>query len=174
MAVDTTLNPEPIDPAAMVSELRPALVRFFRRRCGNNIEAEDLAQDALLKSLDRTWSTSAQARGYVFRTAVNLWHDRRRKQLTRSGADVGWDEKIVGEVSEDITPERVLLGEEVLRRVNAALLELNERTRDVFLLNRLENLTYADIAKTHQISVSAVEKHMIKALKAIERQINDV
>jgi RNA polymerase sigma factor (sigma-70 family) len=174
MAVDTILNPEPIDSAAMVSELRPALVRFFRRRCGNAIEAEDLAHDALLKSLGHTWSTSAQARGYIFRTAVNLWRDRGRRQSARLGSEVGWDDKIVAEASEDITPERVLLGEEVLLRVNAVLLELNERTRDVFLLNRLENLTYGEIAKTYQISVSAVEKHMIKALQAIERRVNEV
>jgi RNA polymerase sigma factor (sigma-70 family) len=69
--------------------------------------------------------------------------------------------------------ERALLSEEVLQRVHAALLQLNERTRDIFILSRLEQMKYSEIAAMLAVSVSAVEKHMIKALAHLERQFDD-
>jgi len=58
--------------------------------------------------------------------------------------------------------------------VDAALLQLNERTRDVFVLSRLERMKYAEIAEMYGISVSAVEKHMIKALAHLARRVRGV
>ena len=163
-----------LDTAVLVGQLRPALVRFFRRRCGNLPEAEDLAQEAILRSLAHSrWSTVDEAKGYIFRTAVNLWRDRKRRQFTRRESELSWDEAITGSVSVGIPIERVLVSEEELHRIHAVLMGLNERTRDVFLLNRLEALKYSDIAATLGISVSAVEKHMVKALKAIAERIDD-
>jgi RNA polymerase sigma-70 factor (ECF subfamily) len=165
---------QPLDTAALVAQMRPALVRFFRRRCGKLSEAEDLAQETILRGLGAaSWSSTEQAKGYIFRTAINLWRDRQRRLRVQDDAEVAWEDRNTLEVSEEIAPERVLLSEEELRRVQAALLELNERTRDVFMLHRLEKLKYAAIAKTLGISVSAVEKHMSKALAHLTRRIDD-
>jgi RNA polymerase sigma-70 factor (ECF subfamily) len=51
-----------------------------------------------------------------------------------------------------------------MARVMRALNELPERTREIFVLQRLEQMTYPQIAEALAISVSTVEKHMIKAL----------
>jgi RNA polymerase sigma-70 factor (ECF subfamily) len=51
---------------------------------------------------------------------------------------------------------------------------MNERTRDVFLLVRLENMKQAEIAARLGISVSAVEKHLAKALAQVARAMNPV
>jgi len=45
------------------------------------------------------------------------------------------------------------------------LLELPERTRVVFVLRRLENLSYSEIGLRLGLSVSAVEKHMLRAVR---------
>ena len=42
-----------------------------------------------------------------------------------------------------------------------------ERTRDIFVLHRFENISYGEIAMRMNISVSAVEKHIMKALKLL-------
>jgi RNA polymerase sigma-70 factor (ECF subfamily) len=60
--------------------------------------------------------------------------------------------------------ERVFLGKEALNRASVALLELPERTRTIFVLRRLEGMRYADVARRLGISVSAVEKHMVRAI----------
>jgi RNA polymerase sigma factor (sigma-70 family) len=164
---------EPVDAASFLAEARPALVRFFRRRCKNLPQAEDLAQDVIVRTLRAEWTTIDQAKGYIFRTAANLWRDQARHRKVQGGSELTWDENIGDAATEGIPLERVLLSEEELHRVDAALLQLSERTRDVFVLSRLEQMKYADIASTLGISVSAVEKHMIKALAHLAREIGD-
>lgn len=154
--------------------MRPALVRFFRRRCSNLSEAEDLAQEVLLRGLSSTRSTSAEhIKAYIFRSAINLWRDRERRRKVLVSAEMAWDDKVELQAAEEIPLERVLLSEEELLRVQQALLELSERTRDIFMLHRLEHLSYDAIGRMLGISVSAVEKHISKALAHLTRRIDD-
>ncbi|MBN9318276.1 MAG: sigma-70 family RNA polymerase sigma factor, partial [Caulobacterales bacterium] len=74
---------------------------------------------------------------------------------------------------EPISPERVLLGREKLDRALAVLQRLPARTRQIFILHRFEDMTYPRIAASLGISKSAVEKHMIRALKALHDQGDD-
>lgn len=155
-----------------LAEMRPALVRYFRRKCGNPAEAEDLAQDVLLRVLSCAgWTSTEQARGYVFRAAVNRWRDRGRRVLVR-GLNVAWDEAGLAAVDEEYSPERVLIGEQELGRALSALEELSERTRDIFILVRLEQMKHAQIAGMFGISVSAVEKHLSNAHAHLARRMS--
>ena len=52
------------------------------------------------------------------------------------------------------------------------ILALPERTRDVFMLHRFEQMSYPEIARAFGISVSAVEKHIIKALRRLTEASN--
>lgn len=163
-----------LNSAATVTQLRPALVRFFRRRCPTLAEAEDLAHEVIVRALQHAqWTSNEQAKNYIFRAAINLWRDRLRRNAVRGGAEVDWDDESTLEVSEGTTLDRILVSEEELYRVHAALLELGERTRDVFVLHRLEHLKYTEIAGMLGVSVSAVEKHMSKALAHLARRIDD-
>lgn len=162
----------PCNNASFVAQLRPALVKFFQRRCANASEAEDLAQDVIVRVLAHSrWSSQDEAKGYIFRTAANRWHDRRRRQLSH-GKEVDWNDEVARGLDEENSPERVFVIKEELRRVAAALQELNERTRDVFVLHRLERLKQAEIAEMLGISISSVEKHMLKALAHLARRID--
>ena len=99
-----------------VSQLRPALVKYFKRKTGSAVDAEDLAQDVLVRTLTYSnWKTEEQAKGYVFRTAVNRWRDSLRRQRTR-GVSVAWNEAVHEcggeEAREDNSPERGLIRSE--------------------------------------------------------------
>jgi RNA polymerase sigma-70 factor (ECF subfamily) len=72
---------------------------------------------------------------------------------------------------EDLTPERVLLDREALEVVVAAIADLPSRTRDVFVLHRFEEMTCGNIATLLGISVSAVEKHIMKALRYLHGRL---
>lgn len=158
------------DRAARVAPLRPALVKYFVHKCGNVAEAEDLAQDVLVRALSKTeWESAEQVKGYIFRIAVNRWHDRNRRGLTR-GVAVEWDDSATFAQAEESSPERVLSNEQELHGVIAALQELGERTRDVFMLFRLEQMKHGEIAQLFGISVSAVEKHVAKAVAHLARR----
>jgi RNA polymerase sigma factor (sigma-70 family) len=158
------------DNAALLAQLRPALVRFFRRRCGSKVEAEDLAQDVIVRALGHArWASVEEAKGYIFRIAINLWRDRQRHQMVKGGTELRWNDDVALGVTEEIPLERVLSGEEELHRVHTALLELSARTRDVFMLIRLEQMRYTAVAEMLGISVSAVDKHVAKALAHLAR-----
>src|SRR5689334_12433941 len=78
--------------ASLAAQMRPALVKFFTRKTGSAVEAEDLAQEVLTRALSHVdWKVPHQARGYIFRTAVNCLRDRRRR-LAAHGQIVAWDE----------------------------------------------------------------------------------
>lgn len=57
--------------------------------------------------------------------------------------------------------------------MQAALLDLPERTRDVFALRTLRGLKMADVATAMQISLSTAEKHHVRALAYLAEQLVD-
>jgi RNA polymerase sigma-70 factor (ECF subfamily) len=62
--------------------VRPELFRYCRALTGSVWDAEDLVQDTLLRAFARLsdlHTTVASVRGYLFRTASNLWIDRWRQ-----------------------------------------------------------------------------------------------
>jgi RNA polymerase sigma factor (sigma-70 family) len=59
------------------------------------------------------------------------------------------------------------LSQEALDRVALAIERLPEKTRDIFVLHRFKDMTCGDIAILMGVSASAIEKHIIKALVAL-------
>jgi RNA polymerase sigma factor (sigma-70 family) len=166
-AIPTSLD-DPLDSAGFVSEMRPALVKYFKRKTGNPVEAEDLAQDVLLRALTHSnWKTHDQAKGYIFRTAVNRWRDSLRRQRIR-GVVIAWDEASPHHADDNAwsvhLPERVLMARQKLKEVARALDGMNVRTRTVLMLIKLEDMRTATVAQMLGISVSAVDKHLAKGI----------
>jgi len=155
------------DNPSLAAQMRPALIKYFRRKTGSVTEAEDLAHDVLTSAFTHArWTTPDQAKGYIFRAAINRWRDRHRRLKTR-GVTIPWDES--AEVAEaqsraNSSPERVLIVNEELDQVARALEELSVRTRTVLMLIRLEQMKVATVAQVLGISVSAVNKHLSKGM----------
>lgn len=157
------------DAARRIEALRPALIRFFMRRLGDPAEAEDLTQEALTRLLSvQRGDGPDDPQAFVFRIALNLLNDRGRRARTQSQMQLAVVDptrvsEITHEFVEDRTPERVLQGKRDVARVVRILGELNERTRDVYVLFRLEGMKHADIARLYGISRSTVEKDVMRA-----------
>jgi RNA polymerase sigma-70 factor (ECF subfamily) len=103
---------------------------------------------------------------YLYQTAQSVLTDKARKAAVRAEA---FHEPLQESHHpiEAMTPDRVLLGKEAVARVAEKVRQMPERTRDVFMLNRFEHVSYSEIAKMMGISVSAVEKHIMKALRLL-------
>lgn len=149
---------------------RAPLFGYFFKRVQDRSEAEDLTQEVfvrLIRHPDKPQGEAANA--YVFTIASNLLKDRARAQISRrTSAHRSLENVLENRINapnlvEDRTPERVLESREMLKGVLSALGELSVRTRDIFILSRLESMHHRDIAALHGISVSAVEKHVMKA-----------
>ncbi|MGH6911922.1 MAG: RNA polymerase sigma factor [Phenylobacterium sp.] len=151
--------------AREAESLRQALAGYFRRRIADSSEAEDLVQEVFSRIVARDSPRPVEhLGGYVFQVAASVLADRgRRRGVRRADAHVPFDPDRHGE--QDFDPERVLSGKQSLRAATAALLSLPERTRTVFVLHRLEGRRYREIAEQFGISVSAVEKHMVRAVQ---------
>jgi RNA polymerase sigma-70 factor (ECF subfamily) len=153
----------------MSDAYRQPLMRFFRRRVGSEAEAEDLAQEVFLRLLRRPDAeTIDNPEAFLFRTAVNLLRDRARRNNTF--ASHAFDLAARQDSVEGLSPERVLQGRQSLAAAMRILEELDERVRDAFILHRLEGLKYAEIAELFGVSVSSVEKYVIKALAHLARR----
>ncbi len=141
---------------------------FFLRRVGSRAEAEDLTQQVFLRLFHGAERGDVEnPAAFVFRIAANLLHDRRRTAV-RHGEHLAIDEALLarfhGAGVEESTPERVLLAKESLAEVLRTLDALGDRTRDMFILFRLENMKQQDIAALYGCSRSTVEKHVMKAV----------
>ena len=148
------------------------LQALLLRRGRTREEAEDLIQDAFLKMQEycEKGGQVHQPEGFLVRTALRLAANARRDEHR----DLYCEEQV-----EDLTfiidttptPDEVLAGDECLKRMRDALDAVSRRTRDIFFMQRLDGLTYAQIAQRLGVSVSAVEKHIASAL-AVLAEVN--
>ena len=154
----------------LAARYRPALIAYFRRRAPVKADAEDLAQEVFIRVLKRGGLDGIEnAEAFLFQAAANLVRDQGRRTLVRRQHAA--EEFATAEKAEVLSPDRVYQGREQLTALTAILEELTEKTRDMFLLHRLERMKYHEIAELYGVSVSAVEKHVMKALAHIARRM---
>jgi RNA polymerase sigma-70 factor (ECF subfamily) len=151
---------------------RPAYFAHIRkilmRRGRSRAEAEDLIQDAFLKMQEycRRGGEVRQPEGFLVRTALRLAINARRDEH-RDLYVSEQVEELTRIIDTNPTPDEVLAHDECLKRMRAALDAVSPRTRDIFVMHRLEGFSYAQIAGLLGVSVSAIEKHMASALSAL-------
>lgn len=155
------------------SRYRQVLMAFFLRRVSNHAEAEDLTQDALIRLAGANTASVEHPDAYVFQVAANLLRDRQRRNRVRNEYLIALWRTEQGRV-EARDPSRVAEARESLASLQSALRELQARTRNVFLLYRLEHMGKPEIAASFGISCSAVDKHLMRALAHLVRRTMDV
>jgi RNA polymerase sigma-70 factor (ECF subfamily) len=147
---------------------RGPLTAYFERRVRSRDEAEDLTQEVFLRLVRRPGGADIDnPEAFLFSAAVNLLRDRSRRRKTFQNHLT--ETELRQDRFEGISPERVLDSRQALRAAMQRLDELDERTRDAFVLHRLEGWKHAEIARAFGVSVSSVEKYIIKALAHLMR-----
>lgn len=163
----------PTDAKATVfsERWRPALLAFFLRRVRDRHIAEDLVQDTLVRALGKA-DIGDQPDAYMFKIAQNLLIDHTRRRQVRDA----FVHLAAGDTQRDhdpLHPERILQGREQLARIAEALADLPERTRTMFILYRIENLSQDAVAEAFGISTSAVKQHIAKAMAMLARRMRN-
>ncbi len=143
---------------------------FLNRKLHNSDIAADLTQETFLRFAEFRAGNPAVAiaheRSYLYRTAHNLAVDHLRRER-RTPTEPKDDHEIAEVAADEPSPEEIVGGRDELDRIREALLELPERTRQVFALARLEGLIYQDVAVRLGISASSVQKHLMTATKHV-------
>lgn len=144
---------------------RASLLRFLRAR-GAGDGAEDLLQELWIRAAAGAKTPIADPLAYLYRTANNLMLDRRRSDLRAARREQEWAEAhLVG--SDTPSGERALIARQDLETAEAALRDLGERTDWIFRRFRIDGASQRMIADELGISLSAVEKHLQKAYRAL-------
>ena len=151
---------------------RDALQRFLRARLRGAGDPEDVLQDLWVKLESLETGPVAEPLAYIYRMAENLVLDRRRSDIRRTNRETEWttgqiDGSLGQAVDSQPGAERHLLARDHLRRVDAALDDLPERTAFAFRSVRIEGVPQKEIAASMGISLSAVEKHLQRAYRAV-------
>lgn len=146
---------------------REAKLRDIGRRVGQQ-DVEDLYQDAFVKIVERSQVENIPKLDNLLRHVVRcLTIDRSRlrdRRQTFNSDEAG--DNVVDAVA---NPERQIIGSQRLKRVMAAIEAMPPKRREVFLMHRVDDLTYAQIARRLNVSAKTVEKHFALAM----RQLSD-
>lgn len=149
-----------------VMPLLPAIRRFVAKHAAPP-EIDDLVQEVALRMHLRAGELPVgNLEGYVFQVARSVLTDHARRDKVRARSSHVPLEEYHHPV-EVCSPERVLHGKERLQQLVTAVGTLPDRTRQAFVLHRFEEMSYAAIARHMGISVSAVEKHIMKAIRIL-------
>ena len=150
---------------------RADLVRFFAVRLRSTEAAEDLVQDIYVRLGSVEPAAEVQNPvGYLYRLGSNLMLDRLRSQRRSASRDAAWREShntMLGSdaVADEPDAEQAVAARQRLAAIMLALGALPDQTQRIFRMHKFEGLTHPQVAEALGISRSAVEKHVMAALK---------
>lgn len=144
------------------------LVQFTERMLREREGAEEVVQDVMLELWKRRESLVIQGspQGYLFQAARNRALNRLRHLKIESREDFDAD-LLPATTASDAGAAH----DELADAVRSAVESLPPRCRQVFELNRVHGLKYAEVAASLGISVKAVEAHMARALRTLRERL---
>lgn len=162
------------DPAAiqaMVARKLPRMLALAQRMLGDPVEAEDVAQDAMMRAWRQAprWTPGkAKFDTWLHRVALNLCYDRLRRRR-----EIPTD-TLPERADESAAPDRGLLASDVGVRVDAALARLPERQREAIVLCHYQELTNIEAAALMAVSVDALESLLARGRRALRQALADL
>ena len=162
------------DPAAiqaLVARKLPRMLALAQRMLGDPVEAEDVAQDAMLRAWKQAprW-TPGKARfdTWLHRVALNLCYDRLRRRR-----------EVPTEISPDRpdegpAPDRGVIAAQLGARVDRALAALPQRQREAIVLCHYQELTNIEAASLMSVSVEALESLLSRGRRTLRQTLADL
>ena len=160
-------------------ELFYELVRPYERRVyaaamailRNETDAEDVAQEAMLKALANIGQFRAEARFSTWLIQITVNEALMRRRRERVGMIEGIDDRRDDEgeyTPRDFAdwreiPSEALERKEVRQKLAEALASLDRKYREVFILRDMEQLNIQETAETLGISIASVKTRLLRA-----------
>jgi RNA polymerase sigma-70 factor (ECF subfamily) len=159
------------DPAAiqaMVARKLPRMLALAQRMLGDAAEAEDVAQEAMLRAwrnAPRWVPGKAKFDTWLHRVALNLCYDRlrRKREIATDSPPERRDD--------GPAPDRGLLAADAGAAVNAALAALPDRQREAIVLCHYQELSNIEAAALMKVSVEALESLLSRGRRALRQAL---
>jgi RNA polymerase sigma-70 factor, ECF subfamily len=159
------------DWEACAAECGPLAYRLARSVLRNDADAEDVAQEAMLKAyqqFDRL-RDPARFRGWLARIAFRMALDRRRSSLRREQRELNWAAPEIRSAAPNA--EELAASAEFRRRLEAAMDELPDKHRLVLLLAAVQGYTLEEVGKMLGVPMGTVKSRLFKARKQLAEKL---
>ncbi len=175
---------KPVSEGELLDGHSQAVYNLALRLVGNPSDAEDLAQDALLRALKALprFRGECALSTWIYRITVNTWKNRVRSEKRRGfwklvpldvfAKDTG-DEAERPLSSDDPPLDAALESGERGTAVQEALKRLDEDSRAVIVLRELRGQSYEQIAAVLGVPEGTVKSRLWRAREALKRSLKD-
>lgn len=149
-----------------------SLLNAAFKRLQSKDDALEIVQDLFVqlyfkrKQIEHTQNLG----GYLQMMLRNKIIDRFREQLVRKKHIYQFQQ--MKTEADPNAPEATMDVKMLEQKIHAVIEQLPDKCREVFLLSRFNNLSHQAIAEKLNISVSTVEKHIVKALKIVRKHVD--
>lgn len=154
--------------ATLFSTCYASVKGHLRLKYGVGDDADDIVQDAFQKILDvEDIGAIENPKAYLYRAASNLALNRIRRQ--------GYQDDYIASLDLDgVSPclQRQFLATADVECVHKVLGKLSDKDRKTFLLNRIDGKSYRQISVELNVTLSTVEKRMMKVLSLLRDAID--
>jgi RNA polymerase sigma-70 factor (ECF subfamily) len=169
-----------------VEYFRPKVFQYSWLMCGHREDAEEVAQETLLKVFENgeQLREPEKIRSWVFRIAKNACLMKRRKSTFAPARELSLDEfmpskqgdgdRVRMEIADwSALPEGKALQSEMRELLEKAIRELPEAYRSVILLRDIEELSTQETAQILEVSTDVVKTRLHRARLAIRQKLDD-
>ena len=148
------------------------IYRYLRRVTFRSAEAEDLSQETFLRAFRayRALPPDANVRAWLFAIATNLFRNSLRSAKRRRAAH---DVVRTAPRRDGEGPEGVALFNEARGTVEAVIAQLPAKQRAAFVMRKVHELPYEEIAESLACSADSARAHVFQAFRKIRNSLDD-
>jgi len=163
----------------LVIKYQHKIIQLVNRYVKDPSEAQDVAQEAFIKAYRALGNFRGDSAFYtwLYRIAINT---AKNYLVSRSRRSANYQVDIQdAEAFENApqlqgmeTPERLLLNQEIIDTIKAAIDKLPEDMRTAIMLREFEGMSYEEIAQAMDCPVGTVRSRIFRAREAIDDKLN--
>ena len=154
----------------IVEYFHKSIFKFLLFRVNDMAVAEDLLQETFMRLWENRLSIdeNLSVKSYLFKTAANLSLNHfRHEKVVYQFREKPDHQQVLTE-----TPYYELEYKELQEAILKTIDEMSDKVRIVFLLCKVDGLSYKEVAEQVGVSVATVESHMVKALRMIREKLD--